>query len=313
VTVQGRTLDFSRRRPGVATVGGVAVYRLQLAIGGTGLAAAAGALGLGVSAVRVAPADAHRLSVGGLRFTYPALNVAAGVLLAFAALGAAVLVVIARATIRHLRAHHRLVGALPVVGAHRDATVIEAREPLAFCAGWLRPRIFVSRAAVERLSEAELEAVLAHERHHRARRDPLRLAVGRILSHALFFLPVLRPLQARHGDVAELRADAAAVDAVAAAPLASALLMLGATGDGVVGVSPERVDQLLGQAPAWRPPWLLLALTFATLAGLVALLWRVSGSASIAATLSISSQPCVLVLALVPVVAALAGCIYDKT
>jgi hypothetical protein len=39
----------------------------------------------------------------------------------------------------------------------------------------------------------------------------------------------------------------------------------------------------------------------------------VSGSASIAATLSISSQPCVLVLALVPVVAALAGCIYDKT
>ena len=313
MTAQGRTLDFSRRRPRVATVGGVAVYRLQLAIGGTGLAAAAGALGLGVSAVRVAPADAHRLSVGGLRFTYPALNVAAGVLLAFAALGAAVLVVIVRATIRHLRAQRKLVGALPVVGAHRDATVIEAREPLAFCAGWLRPRIFVSRAAVEQLSEAELEAVLAHERHHRARRDPLRLAVGRVLSHALFFLPVLQPLQARHGDVAELRADAAAVDAVAVAPLASALLMLGATGDGVVGVSPERVDQLLGQAPAWRPPWLLLAFALATLAGVVALLWRVSGSASIAATLSISSQPCVLVLALVPVVAALAGCIYDKT
>jgi hypothetical protein len=124
---------------------------------------------------------------------------------------------------------------------------------------------------------------------------------------------VLRPLQARHGDVAELRADAAAVDAVAVAPLASALLVLGTTADGVVGVSPERVDHLLGEAPAWRPPWLLLVAALTTLAGVIALLWRVSGSASVAATLNVSSQPCVLVLALVPVVAALAACIYDKT
>jgi bla regulator protein blaR1 len=296
----------------VATVGDVVVYRLQMALGGTGLAAAAGALGLGVSAVRVAPADAHRMSVGGLRFTYPALNVAAAILLAFAALGAAVLVVTVRATIRHLRAHRRLVRALPVVGSHADATMIETATPLAFCAGWLRPRIFVSRAAVEQLSAAELDAVLAHERHHRARRDPLRLAVGRVLCHALFFLPVLRPLQARHGDEAELRADAAAVDAVDAAPLASALLILGTTGDGVVGISPERVDHLLGHSSAWSPPWLLLVAALATLAGLIALLWRVSGSASIAATLSLSSQPCVLVLALVPVVAGLVRCIYDS-
>jgi Zn-dependent protease with chaperone function len=290
----------------------VAVYRLQLAIGGTGLAAAAGALGLGVSAVHVAPADAHRLSVAGLRLTYPALNVAAAVLLGFAALGAAVLVVAVRAAIRHHRAQRRLVRGLPVAGAHADATVIEAATPMAFCAGWLRPRIFVSRGAVERLSAAELEAVLAHERQHRARRDPLRLAIGRVLGDALFFLPVLRPLQARHGDEAELRADAAAVAAVTAAPLASALLILGAAGDGVVGVSPERVDHLLGRAPAWRVPWPLLIAASATLAGLVALLWRVSGSAKVAATLSISSQPCVLVLAVVPVIAGLAACIYDN-
>jgi Zn-dependent protease with chaperone function len=297
----------------VATVGGVAVYRVQLAIGGTGLAAAAGALGLGVSAVRVAPADAHRLSVGGMRFTYPALNAAAAILLGFAALGAAVLVVTVRAAIRHRRAHRTLVKSLPVAGVHGDATVIEASEPLAFCAGWLRPRIFVSRAAVEQLSDAELDAVLAHERHHRARRDPLRLAVGRILCHALFFLPVLRPLQARESEAAELRADAAAIAAVDVAPLASALLILGATGDGVVGVSPERVDHLLGETPTWRPPWLLLVAALTTLAALIPLLWRVSESATVAATLNVSSQPCVLVLALVPVVAGLAGCIYDKT
>ena len=260
--------------------------------------------------VHVAPADAHRLSVAG----YPALNFAAAILLAFAALGAAVLVVAVRASIRHVRAHRRIVRRLPVVGAHEDAIVIASATPLAFCAGWLRPRIFVSRAAVERLSADELNAVLAHERHHRARRDPLRLAVGRVLCHALFFLPVLRPLHARESEVAELRADAAAAAEVDAAPLARALLILGATGDGVVGVSPERVDSLLGRPAAWRPPWPLLAAALVTLAAALALIWRVAGSASVDATLNlplISSQPCVLVLALVPIVATLAGRIYD--
>ena len=220
-----------------------------------------------------------------------------------------------RASIRHVRAQRRIVRGLPVVGAHQDAIVIASATPLAFCAGWLRPRIFVSRAAVEQLSADELDAVLAHERHHRARRDPLRLAVGRVLCHALFFLPVLRPLHARESEVAELRADAAAVAEVDAAPLARALLVLGATGDGVVGVSPERVDSLLGRPTAWRPPWPLLAAALVTLAAALALVWRVAGSASVDATLNlplISSQPCVLVLALVPIVATLAGRIYDN-
>ena len=291
-------------------------YRLQVALGGAGLAASVLVLAAGVRAVHVQPAAARRTDVAGLTFTYPTVNAAAAVLMALALLGAVVLLVTVFGAVRQVRDHRRLTRALPVTGAlpgHPSVLVVAADAPMAFCAGWLRPRVYVSTAVLARLSPGELGAVLAHEHHHGALRDPLRLAIGRVLCTALFFLPVLRPLQARESEAAELRADAAAVDAVAAAPLASALLMLGATADGVVGVSPDRVDQLLGQAPAWRPPWLLLTFAFATLAGLVTLLWRVSGSASIAATLSISSQPCVLVLALVPVVAGLAGCISTTT
>ena len=203
------------------------VYRLQLALGASGLAGAVLVLALGVSRVHVTPTKAHLLAVAGMRFTYPALNAAAAILLAFALLGAIVLVVTLRAALKQLREHRRLIRALPVGGTlpgHPTVSVVRAATPLAFCAGWVRPRIYVSTAAVEQLSETELRAVLAHEHHHLKVRDPLRLAIGRVLCQALFFLPVLRPLHARYGEVAELKADAAAVDAADKKSLASAML-----------------------------------------------------------------------------------------
>jgi Peptidase family M48 len=285
------------------------LYRLQLALGGAGLLGCAIVLGAGVRSVHVAPAAAHRLDVAGVRFTYPAMDAAAVLLLALAALGAAVLVVTVRAALTQVRAQRRLARALPVAGSvpgHPSVHLVHSREPLAFCAGWLQPRVYVSTAAMERLSGGELEAVLAHEHHHRTLRDPLRLAVGRVLSQALFFLPVLRPLHDRYGDVSELRADAAALAASGPAPLASAML---AFGD---GISPERVDSLLGRPREWRLPWLMLLGALGTLAVLIALIWRASGNATVQATLNLpiaSSQPCLLVLALVPVVACVAGAV----
>jgi hypothetical protein len=295
------------------------VYRLQLGLGAAGLAGAVAAPAVAARTVHVAPAGAHRLSVAGLHVTYPAVNAAAAILLALAALGAAVLVVAARAAWRQLRAHRRLIRDLPVAGTlpgHPTVHVLDAAAPIAFCAGWLRPRVYVSNAVLERLSEPELHAVLAHEQHHRTLRDPLRLAVGHVLCQALFFLPVLRPLHGRYADVAEVKADAAAVAAAGGAPLASALLTFGASPAGdVVGISPERVDSLLGRPPAWGLPVPGLVAAFATVAGVVALVWRASAGASVSATLNLpiaSSQPCVLVLALVPVVACLAGAISSR-
>jgi Peptidase family M48 len=197
------------------------LYGLQVTVAGAGLAGCALGLAAGVSRVHVAPAAAQRLNVGGARFTYPAANAAAVALIALAALGVAVLFVSLRGAWRQGRAHRRLVHALPVAGSlpsHPAVCVVDVAAPLAFCAGWLHPRIYLSTATLSLLSESELRAVLAHEHHHRARRDPLRLAVGRVLSQALFFLPVLRPLHERYGDVAELTADAAALEATGGAP-----------------------------------------------------------------------------------------------
>jgi len=296
-------------------------YRLQLAVGGAGLGTCTLVTAAGVSAVHVHAAAAHRLDVAGLRLSYPAINVAAVVLLALAMLGAAVLLVTVRAAWSQARAHRRLMRALPVAASlpgHPSVSVVDAGAPVAFCAGWLRPRVYVSTAVLERLAEPELRAVLAHEAHHGALRDPLRLAFGQVLCQALFFLPVLRPLQARAADLSELRADAAALAANdgAAAPLAAAMLTLGAApSGGVAGISPARVDSLLGTAPAWRVPRLLLITALLTVAAVVAVVWRASGSASVQASLGLpiaSSQPCVLVLALVPVLACLAATIARR-
>jgi bla regulator protein blaR1 len=308
--------------PQATSAGRWGPYRLQLALGGAGLAASVLVLAAGVRAVHVQPAAAHRTDVAGLALTYPTLNAAAAVLMVLALLGAVVLLVTIFAAVRQVRAHRRLIRALPVTGAlpgHASVLVVAADAPMAFCAGWLRPRVYVSTAVLDRLSNTELRAVLAHEAHHGALRDPLRLAIGRILCTALFFLPVLRPLHDRHADEAEITADAAALAASdgARAPLASAMLALAATpAGGVVGISPERVDVLLGHAPpSWRTPRALLAAALVTIAAVVALVWRASGTAQVQATLNLpiaSSQPCVLVLALVPVVVCLAAVVVRR-
>ncbi len=298
------------------------LYRLQLVLGAGGIAACTLVLAAAASAVHVHPAAAHRLDVAGAHLTYPAVNAAAVVLMVLALLGAAVLAVAIHAAVRQYRGHRRLLATLPVTGSlpgHPTVLVIDVAAPVAFCAGWLRPRVYVSTAVLDRLSSAELRAVLAHEQHHGALRDPLRLAVSRVLCQALFFLPVLRPLHDRYADVAEITADAAALEASGGVPgpLASAMLAVGATpAGGVVGISPERVDVLLGETRrTWRLPRLLLVAALLTLVVLVALAWRASHSASVQATLNLpiaSSQPCVLVLALVPVLACLAAAVARR-
>ena len=57
-------------------------------------------------------------------------------------------------------------------------------SPLAFCAGLLRPRVFVSEGALARLGARALTAVVAHEGHHAARRDPLRILIARAIGDA---------------------------------------------------------------------------------------------------------------------------------
>jgi Zn-dependent protease with chaperone function len=205
------------------------VFRLQAALGVVGMLAATAAIATAVSSVQHAPGNAGHVMLGHLRFTYPTLNLAAALLLVLAALGVAVLSIALRSGLRQHRAYRSFLRRMDILGSlqgHHAATVIEGSTPQAFCAGFLRPAVYVSRRTLELLSEDELHVVLAHEHHHLRVRDPLRLAIARILGQALFFLPILRPLGDRYGELAEITADHAAVGDSRGreGPLASALL-----------------------------------------------------------------------------------------
>ncbi len=52
--------------------------------------------------------------------------------------------------------------------------VMDSNEPLAWCAGLLRPVVYVSSSLVNTLSKQELQLILAHENAHALRRDNLR-------------------------------------------------------------------------------------------------------------------------------------------
>lgn len=72
----------------------------------------------------------------------------------------------------------------PGVGA------VESSRPFALTVGWFRPRVLVSTALVERLTPAQLDIVVAHERAHAVRRDALAVTAARAL--ALAHLPAVR-------------------------------------------------------------------------------------------------------------------------
>jgi hypothetical protein len=284
------------------------VLGLTAVLGIAGMAAAGAAVGTAVGSVHHAPAAAGQVVIAGLAFSYPTVNAAAGVMLVLAAVGLLTIAGAVRAGWRQHCAHRRFlaeVEAVEELEGHPAVTVIAGRRPEAFCAGFLRPTVYVSRGAVEALTPSELEAVLAHEYHHCHVRDPLRFACGRILAHAVFFLPVLRPLADRYADLAELRADHAAVCASAGTPqpLASALLVFDASSPGAGGASAARVDSMLGETRRWRVSWGVLIGSLVVLCAAALLIWQSSAGASADASFNLpvlSPTPCLSLVMAVP-------------
>lgn len=68
--------------------------------------------------------------------------------------------------------------------------VIKSSRPFALTVGWFRPSVLVSTALLERLTPAQIEIVVAHERAHAERRDALAVTAARILT--LAHLPSVR-------------------------------------------------------------------------------------------------------------------------
>jgi beta-lactamase regulating signal transducer with metallopeptidase domain len=305
-----------------AAVAATRVSRASLVLGVLGLAAAILVVVRLFESWRVTSSVAsHQISILGQKLSYPAANVDAIVIVLLAGLGAVVTARAVGGAVRELAAsrrfHRHLAGSrLQLVDG---AQLIADVQPRAFCAGLLRPRVYLSTGAVEMLDESALSALLAHECHHVRRHDPLRLAAGRVLARALFFLPALGGLVERQQALAELSADESAVNAAPANRSALARAMLSfsdapASG-GSIGIDPARVDYLLGEPPSWRFPALLCLAAASVIALLVAVGVLAGQVASGSATLAppfLSSQPCIVVLAAIPVLLGILAAIYRR-
>ena len=113
------------------------------------------------------------------------------------------------------------------VGASlKSVYCFESSTPIAFCAGLLRPVVYISTSAVAHLSRPELAAVLHHEAHHSRTYEPLRRLSASAAADVLGFVPLVSWWAEYRRQRAELHADAAAVRAVGRAATAGALLAL---------------------------------------------------------------------------------------
>lgn len=102
--------------------------------------------------------------------------------------------------------------------------LVDAADSFSFVYGVMTPRVVVSQGLLERATGEELHAVLEHEGYHVRNIDPLKAAIVRVLSEALFFLPALDSLRARYAAGRELAADRRAVAACGRRSLAGALM-----------------------------------------------------------------------------------------
>jgi Zn-dependent protease with chaperone function len=285
------------------------IYGLHLMVAILGAAATLFTLGVVASAVTLNPPSHQSLLDACSSFVLPKLTVASLLVLALGSAAFSVLLLAVRSGFRQIRARRRFFAGLNLlrpapVGPPGTFLFADSR-PQAFCAGLFRPRIYLSDATLALLSPAELDAVLAHESHHASYRDPLRIFFARMLSDALFFLPVLRRLSDRYAALAELAADSAAVRRRGndSRPLASALLAFDeAASPAVVGIAPERVDHLLGERPRWELPVALLAWAVVVVGAIIVVTIR-TADATAHTTLNlplVASQLCMLTMAVIP-------------
>jgi Zn-dependent protease with chaperone function len=265
-------------------------------------------------------ATSHHVAILGQRLSYPAANVGAVIVLALAVLGGIVTAIALFGAARELSAARRLARGLAQLrpDPHDGVLVIEDEHADAFCAGLFRPRVYITTGALAKLDEQSLNAVLVHERHHARRRDPLRLAAGRVMARSLFFLPGVRELRQGQQMLTEVSADESALAAASGdrSVLARAMLSFGDGAGSSSRIDPVRVEYLLGDSPSWRFPGLMCAAAVALLALVATLAILVAREAAGSATLAtpfLSAQPCVVMLALIPCAVGLGAARLGRT
>ncbi len=127
-------------------------------------------------------------------------------------------------TRRFLKSVRRCALPFPVRLEGQSVVVFADKRPVAFTAGLIRPRIFLSSALRDLLDEEELRAVVVHESGHLEARDPLRTLLITFFCDLYLFLPIAPILKAASRFKTEQRADARAVGFQGgSSPLARAL------------------------------------------------------------------------------------------
>lgn len=280
------------------------LYRLNLALGSLGVLAILVVGGVTVGRLDLSPGPIRQLLSDCHQLILPPVSLADLVILVPASFA---LMAIARglgSAISQIRATRRLLiwlepaGILELAGVRVRLVAGEGAQ--AFCAGLVRPRVYLTHGTLTLLTEGQLIAVVAHEAHHARRHDPVRLLLATALAEGLFFLPALRRMRLRYAELAEFAADEAAVAALGGPEqLAGALLRFEECGaSAAVGIHPERVDHLLGTQPAWRmPPSSLAAGVLAPVAMIALTLAAatVSGRTS-HSVVQLAAQSCMIVM-----------------
>lgn len=128
--------------------------------------------------------------------------------------------------------------------------IIETSDRLALTIGFFRPSIYISRGLIEQLTDAECQAVLAHERAHQRANDPLVTALMQTISTVLCWLPGAQDWMSAAYSLREVAADAVATRGYRqTAALSSAFVKLStvSTHPSISAFSPnrDRLEKLL--------------------------------------------------------------------
>jgi beta-lactamase regulating signal transducer with metallopeptidase domain len=161
---------------------------------------------------------------------------------------------------RRVTVSRRVGGIAASLGLAGRIDLVRDSRPFSFCYWFRRPRICLSTGLITRLDDAELRAVLLHERYHLRQRDPLRLVVARYFAAGLYVVPVVEELVEYYTVQKEVAADQAAVREMGGVrELASALFKVLPDADdvdlgllvpvGSLSVTEARIDQLVEGRP----------------------------------------------------------------
>jgi beta-lactamase regulating signal transducer with metallopeptidase domain len=209
---------------GLAAVGALAGF--GAADGSSGVAGGAVALAVRVLDGR-APAGTRRLMAGLLGLRLLAIMAGLALLLVLCWI-----LVAASAGVVRARRRQRMLLSLLAYGDPKvpGALVVDHPAAAAYCVPGLRSKIVISAGALDLLDQAELAAVIAHERAHLRERHDLVLLPFTALLRAFRWSAVAREAHAAVSLLVEMLADDRALRHRSARELATALLRVGAAG-----------------------------------------------------------------------------------